>query len=117
MDHKRVIGEVAARHGVRLEEDDPALVLVPIAEVALRDAHDEFLTAVAKSLDDQEAAVERIQMRLGEAMAQAMRRGLQDVQFPRSSSAGMISVNSAVIGLVGGLVLFVAGLLLGGRYF
>ena len=38
MDRKRIIGEVAARHGVLLEEDDPAFLLVTIAEIALRDA-------------------------------------------------------------------------------
>ena len=42
MDRKRIIGEVAARHGLLLEEDDPAFLLVTIAEIALRDAQAEL---------------------------------------------------------------------------
>jgi hypothetical protein len=116
MDHKRVIGEVAARHGIRLEEDDPAFVLVTIAEVALRDAQNEFIAAATKSIADQEAAVERIQIRLGETLAQSVRWALQDVQLPRSSCGGTIPVKSVVIGFAGALALFAAGLLLGGKY-
>lgn len=43
MDVNRVIGEVAARHGVRLDPDDPALVLVTVAEIMLAEAREEFL--------------------------------------------------------------------------
>ena len=53
MDRKRIIGEVAARHGVLLEEDDPAFLLVTIAEIALRDAQAEFLDVVRRTIADQ----------------------------------------------------------------
>ena len=36
-DRKRMIGEVAARHGIRLEEDDPAFLLVTLAELAMQE--------------------------------------------------------------------------------
>ena len=46
MDVNRVIAEVAARHRVRLDPDDPALVLVTVAELMLAEARSEFRVAV-----------------------------------------------------------------------
>jgi hypothetical protein len=114
MDRKRLIGEVAARHGVRLEEDDPAFLLVTIAEIAIRDAQNQFLEAVAQSVADQEAAAERIQIRIGEALAQAIRCGLGDVQPLRADPPARY-MNAIVVGLLAGLALFTAGFLLGGK--
>lgn len=59
MDVNRVIGEVAARHGVRLDPDDPALVLVTVAEIMLEEAREEFLRsarAVTAGLSQAERA-------------------------------------------------------------
>ena len=114
MDRKRLIGEVAARHGVRLEEDDPAFLLVTIAEIAITDAQNQFLEAVARAVADQEAAAERIQIRLGEKLAESIRCGLRDVQLPRADApAGFVT--AVVVGLLAGLALFTTGFLLGGR--
>src|SRR4051794_40116110 len=104
MDRKRLIGEVAARHGVRLEEDDPAFLLVTIAEIAIRDAQTQFLEAVAQSIGDQEAAAERIQTRLGETLADSIRCSLRDVRAPRAEAPAAF-VNAFVVGLLGGLAL------------
>jgi hypothetical protein len=115
MDRKRLIGEVAARHGVRLEEDDPAFLLVTIAEIAITDAQNQFLEAVAQAVADQEAAAERIQIRLGETLAESIRSALRDVRLPRADApAGFVT--AIVVGLLAGLALLTAGFLLGGIY-
>src|SRR5437879_5161881 len=38
LDVKRITAEVAARHGILLKQDDPALVLVTISQVVLEDS-------------------------------------------------------------------------------
>ncbi|MBX7135078.1 MAG: hypothetical protein K1X67_20625 [Fimbriimonadaceae bacterium] len=116
MDRKRVIGEVAARHGVRLEEDDPAFLLVTIAEIALRDAQVEFVDAVRKSIADHEAAAERLQTRLGVTLGELMRRQLIHGESPRTRFRPTMAGSVVAVGLLVGLVLFIAGFLLGGRY-
>jgi hypothetical protein len=115
MDRKRVIGEVAARHGVRLEEDDPAFLLVTIAEISLRDAHAEFVGAVQKSIAEQEAAGERIQIRLGEALGELMSSHACNSRARQGQSPQKFAINAFAVGAVGGFVLFIAGLLVGGR--
>lgn len=49
MDVNRVIAEVAARHRVRLDPDDPALVLVTVAELMLAEARADFRVAVREA--------------------------------------------------------------------
>jgi hypothetical protein len=78
MDRKRIIGEVAARHGVLLAEDDPAFLLVTIAEIALRDAQSEFLDVVRRTIADQEEAAERMQKSIGETLGNSIRRALSE---------------------------------------
>src|SRR4051812_12271291 len=65
MDRKQIIGEVAARHGIRLDEDDPAFILVTIAELTLKDAQQEFLAASALHILAFEKALERTQRPTG----------------------------------------------------
>jgi PAB1-binding protein PBP1 len=115
MDRKRVIGEVAARHGVRLEEDDPAFLLVTIAEIALRDAQAEFVQVIRRSIAEQEAAGERIQTRMGEALGDLMRTHSFNAGGPEGQPPRKVAMNAFAVGAVGGFVLFIAGLLVGGR--
>ena len=114
MDRKRIIGEVAARHGVRLEEDDPAFLLVTIAEIALRDAQAEFLDAVRSAVTDQEEAAERIQKSIGETLAISFRRALGESSLAALPRAGRSSGVFVFVGVLSGLLLFATGFFLGG---
>lgn len=78
-DRKRLIGEVAARHGLRLEEDDPAFLLVTLAELTMREAQDEFLAAVRQATNEHEQSAERLQKRMGEALGKAVTEALHSV--------------------------------------
>jgi hypothetical protein len=114
-DRKRMIGEVAARHGIRLEEDDPAFLLVTLAELAMQDAQGEFLAAVGQATVEYEQSAERIQKRIGESLAKAVSGALRG-----SSASGLprrvpiTSVPLICFGLLAGMSLFGAGYLLGG---
>ena len=116
MDRKRIIGEVAAQHGVLLAEDDPAFLLVTIAEIALRDAQSEFLDVVRRTIADQEVAAERMQKSIGETLGNSIRRALSEgdaVIPPRS-----VQLRGRVVffGALFGLLLFAAGFALGAMW-
>jgi hypothetical protein len=113
MDRKRIIGEVAARHGVRLEEDDPAFLLVTIAEIALRDAQAELLEAVRRTIADQEAAADRLQKSIGEALGKAIRRALSEGGTVSSPQPVRILGRLVFFGVLFGLLLVAAGFALG----
>jgi hypothetical protein len=116
MDRKRIIGEVAAKHGVLLAEDDPAFLLVTIAEIALRDAQSEFLGTVRRTIAEQEQAAERMQKSIGETLGNSIRRALSEggpVHPPRPVHLGRRVV---FFGALFGLLLFAAGFAFGAMW-
>ena len=74
MDLNRVIGEVAARHGVRLDPDDPALVLVTVTELMLQQAQEEFLASARRATAEFVEAAGRAQEQAGAALADRVRK-------------------------------------------
>ena len=116
MDRKRIIGEVAARHGVLLEEDDPAFLLVTIAEIALRDAQAEFLEVVRRTIADQEEAAERMQKSIGETLGNSIRRALSEGGTVTARQPVRRDLRLALFGVSFGLLSFVAGFALGGMW-
>ena len=116
MDRKRIIGEVAARHGVLLEEDDPAFLLVTIAEIALRDAQSEFLDVVRRSIADQEEAAERMQKSIGETLGNSIRRALSEGGTVTARQPVRRDLRLALFGVFFGLLSFVAGFALGAMW-
>ena len=77
MDLNRVIGEVAARHGVRLDPDDPALVLVTVTELMLQQAQQEFLASARRATAKFVEAAERAQEKAGVALAESIRKAAE----------------------------------------
>jgi hypothetical protein len=116
MDRKRIIGEVAARHGVLLEEDDPAFLLVTIAEIALRDAQAEFVDVVRRTIADQEEAAERMQKTIGEALGKSIRRALSEGDIVTARQPVRRHGRPALFGVFFGLLSFVAGFVLGAMW-
>ena len=116
MDRKRIIGEVAAKHGVLLEEDDPAFLLVTIAEMALRDAQAEFLDVVRRTIADQEEAAERMQKSIGETLGNSIRRALSEGGADTARQPSRCRRRRALFGVLFGLLSFVAGFALGGMW-
>jgi hypothetical protein len=115
IDRKRLIGEVAARHGVRLEEDAPAFLLVTLAELAMKDAQAEFLAAVRLSTAEHEESAERIQKRIGESLAKAVIGGFRTGAASGSPQRLPLALIPMIcFGLLAGLTLFGAGFVFGG---
>ena len=86
MDRKRVIGEVASRHGVKLEEDDPAFLLVTMAEMMLKEAENQFAAATQKAIAQYEEAADRVQRSAGQTFAMAVRNSVRSISQEQSGS-------------------------------
>jgi ElaB/YqjD/DUF883 family membrane-anchored ribosome-binding protein len=63
LDVKRITAEVAARHGILLKEDDPALVLVTISQIVLEESFERVESRARGLLADVDACLLRIQER------------------------------------------------------
>ncbi len=131
MDLNRVIGEVAARHGVRLDPDDPALVLVTVTELMLQQAQEEFLATARRATAEFVEAAGRAQEQAGAALAESARSAggalcgetyriqatchasNQLLSSAPSVAARSISFRRAVWAVATGAALFLAGILVG----
>jgi hypothetical protein len=70
MDIKSLIGEVAARHNIRLEPDDPMFALVTLNQVVLQEAADRSEARLRSALAEFIDAADKLEGRAGRALAE-----------------------------------------------
>ena len=70
IDQKRLIGEVAAKNGIRLEPDDPAFALVTLNETVLQDTVGSADARDSASLQSFAESLEKTENRAGKVLAQ-----------------------------------------------
>jgi hypothetical protein len=131
-DRKQLSGEIAGRYGIRIDENDPAFVVVTLNQHALAQGTAELLKQIDVRIKHFEAAVERTQGRAGKYLGAecreqvtAIRSLLQGDILAAGISArelveGVHRVNTRAmfirllrVGVLAGLLLFGTGLWVG----
>ncbi|MBY0504026.1 MAG: hypothetical protein K2X03_08950 [Bryobacteraceae bacterium] len=74
MDINRLMAEAIAKHGVKLDAADPAMVIVTLNRLMLEDAVHEVADEIRKAASEFEAAGERLQKGVGTALAREIAR-------------------------------------------
>ena len=69
IDVERLLAEALIKHGIRLDPHDPAIVLVTLNRLVLEDAVECFAADIRKATREYEEAANRVQSRLGVAIA------------------------------------------------
>ena len=132
LDVKRITAEVAARHGVLLKEDDPALVLVTISEVVLeacfeklerrsrqlvaefdvsfKDMHQQ---ASSHLKDEVQAAAAAIHDEIHRDIQAAKLEASETVQRVRASHSHSVVQRWIAVGIVCAVALLVFGVMIG----
>lgn len=134
LDKKRLVGEVASRFGIRLDETDPAFVVVQLTQIALEESAQELIERVAVERREFEAVVHKVQNRAGRYLAQefkaaaALRRELEgDIASAGLKAAELVDqvrrvhakstlVHWLCIGIPSGLGLFGLGVSVGAHF-
>ena len=79
-DKTRLVTEMATRHGIRLNDDDPALAMVGLNQLALeetvRDVCDQLGTRIAEF----EASAQKLETRAGTVLAQQVRESAAEIR-------------------------------------
>ena len=132
MDIKYLIGEVAARHHIKLEADDPLFALVTVNELVLQEFADrvdsQLRTALAEFID----ATGKLESRAGLALAQHVKHAAtlarQGFQQDISSASAQLRetlhrtqaaqtrpfvIRWIAVGISSGLLLFICGVIAG----
>jgi len=132
VDAKKLTSEVAARHGVLIREDDPAMVLVTMSEIVLEEALRKADVRLGAVLSEAEAQQKRLQLeaiawvqeeigRAGSALRAQLERDIDGARLQARELVVQLSQvysRSAVrrwlaVGVVSGLILLLIGLALG----
>ena len=132
LDVQRLIGAVAARHGILLKPDDAAFALVTMNRIILEEVMTELLGKVQHAMADFDEAAARVQTRAGSVLASEVKDAAATIHRELESdiaAAGkqarefVLEVHRAhsraalqkwvALGALCALVLFVSGVLLG----
>ena len=118
-DLNRLLAEAVAKHGIRLDPHDPAMVVVTLNRLVLEETSKSLVAEIRSASREFLEAAERVQSAAGTAMADEVRRAMAAVRESggRSSGSGRPGRSWHLAwlagGCVAGVVLFVAGLIVG----
>jgi hypothetical protein len=131
---KRLVGEIASACGIRLDEGDPAFVMVRLNQLALEEATQELVNRVSANLREFEADVEKAQTRAGRYLGAECKEGVATLRRELQNDIAVAGVRAAelienvhrahtratlirwiCVGLLASLGLFAAGLCVGAR--
>ena len=136
MDVNRLIGEVAARHGIKVQSWDPAFALVTLNELVLEDIARRLTEEVHSGIAEFTDAVQKTETRAGKILAQQVNEAAAELrrEMQRDIEDARLRANEIVLdvhrahrkpavirwgaaGLIAGLALFGSGLWFGAHYF
>ncbi len=131
IDTKRLIAEVAAKHGICLDSNDPALCLITLNELVLENLVEKIVENVRTANKDFEQAAEQLQARAGGLLAQQITRMIAAARSELANNLdeataqaleklsklhqfhARFAVHWIVAGIMAGLVTFAVGILRG----
>jgi len=98
LDVKRITAEVAARHGVILKPDDPALVLVTISECVLEQSFERLEIRARTLIAEIDACFEGMQQRASAHLTDEVRSAARAIreEIHRDIQAAKLEANEAV---------------------
>ena len=132
IDHKRLIGEMASRYGIRLDDSDPALAIISLNQLALEAAVQDVCDQLRARIADFEASAEKIEVRAGVVLAQQVKESAVELRRELHSDVQSASLKCrellrqiheanrrpavlrwVAIGVVFALILFLCGVWIG----
>jgi hypothetical protein len=108
IDVERLLAEVLTKHGIRLDAHDPALVLVTLNRLVLEDAVACVAADIRKATREYEEAANRVQSRLGAAIATRLKAGARGAPPALWGPWAFLA-----LGLATGVALFLTGIAVG----
>jgi hypothetical protein len=109
VDVDRMLQEALAKHGIRLDPQDPAVVLVTLNRLVLEDAARDVTADIRTATKQFEEAADRVQARLGAAVAARLKKADSGAVAP----LGLKPRTWLAVGLCSGAGLFSVGVAVG----
>ena len=124
---QRLIGEVAAKHGIRLEPNDPAFALVTLNELVLEETTSRLTENVSSILTQFSDSLNKTERRAGVILAQDLKSAITELRdhltvepqtesrkaFPQPTSLKKIAYRRAALRLIAAMLIFGIGIAVG----
>ena len=78
LDTKRLIAEVVARNGIRIDPDDPAFALVTLVQLVLEESSRQITDDVRSSIAEFERSMQKVETRAGKVLAERVKEAAQE---------------------------------------
>jgi hypothetical protein len=78
LDTKRLIAEVAARNGIRIDPDDPAFALVTLVQLVLEESSRQITDDVRASIAEFERSMQKVETRAGRVLAERVKEAAHE---------------------------------------
>ena len=108
IDTDRLLTEALKKHGIRLDPDDPAVVLVTLNRLVLEDVAESVAADIGKATREFETAAGHLQAKVGSAVGAAIKASTRSATAPVWSRWAYLT-----IGMGSGGGLFLAGIAIG----
>lgn len=95
LDTKRLIAEVAARNGIRIDPDDPAFAVVTLVQLVLEESSRQINDEVRASIAEFERAVQKVETRAGKMLAERMKEAATEFSVQLQQQLEQSRVKSA----------------------
>jgi type IV pilus biogenesis protein CpaD/CtpE len=137
LDKGRLIGELARRHAIRIDDNDPAIAIVALNCLMLEHAVEELSESVAKRIGEFERSVLKVEQRAGKLLALELSEAAARIRAELRNDIDAAGVKAArlvylvdqahkrpararwwlSVGLVAAVALFAAGIWIGTHWF
>lgn len=94
IDQNRLIGQVAAKNGIRLEPNDPAFVLVTLNEAVLQDAAANLTKDIRQTLDGFTESLAKTEHRAGKALGHDVKMAAAELRRELNSDIEKASLKA-----------------------
>ena len=108
IDTDRLLTEALKKHGIRLDPDDPAVVLVTLNRLVLEDVAESVAANIGKATKEFEEAAGRLQGKVGSAIGAVIKASTGSAAAPAWNRWAYLA-----LGLGSGGGLFLAGIAIG----
>ncbi len=131
-DRKHLVGEMAVRYGIRMDETDPALAIISLNQLVLEESIQDICEQLRERVADFEASAQKLETRAGQVLANQVRESASEIraQLREDTHAAGLRCREllhqvreahrrpallrwAAIGIVFGFILFCCGVWVG----
>jgi hypothetical protein len=132
IDRKRLIGEMASRYGIRLDDNDPALAIISLNQLVLEETIHGICEQLRTRIAEFETSAQKMEIRAGTVLAQQVKESAADLRRELHADVHAASLKSrellhqiheahrrpvllrwAAIGVICGFILFLCGVWVG----